>query len=195
MLKCEGLAKGFGEILFEDFNLELDDGEIVAITGPSGCGKTTLLRCICGLETLDLGQIILDKKIITFDKAEARGIGLLFQTPVLYPHLNVEKNLRLGGGGDINKALKEVGLEGFNQRKIDKLSGGEAQRVALARALLAQPKILLLDEPFSALDHRLSEILIDEVRDLLKQRKCGAIFVTHNSNQAEKFADRIIKLG
>lgn len=195
MLKCEGLAKGFESKLFEGFDLNLEPGEIVAITGPSGCGKTTLLRCICGLETLDSGRIILDERDITSDKASSRGIGLIFQSPVLYPYLNVEKNLRLGGDGDIDKALEEVGLSGFNYRKINKLSGGEAQRVALARALLAKPKVLLLDEPFSALDHELSEILIKEVRDLLRKRKCGAIFVTHNSKQAEKFADRIIKLG
>ena len=95
MLECEGLAKSYEKTLFNDFNLELKPGEIVAITGPSGCGKTTLLRCICGLDSLDSGKIILNGIDITLIPAEERGIGLIFQKPVLYPHLNVAKNIRL----------------------------------------------------------------------------------------------------
>ena len=119
MLECTKLSKKFDKILFEDFNLELEPGEIVAITGPSGCGKSTLLRIICGLEKSDSGNILLNQEDITELEPEKRGIGMLFQKPVLYPHLNVEGNLRLGGEGDIESALNEVGLSGFNERKIE----------------------------------------------------------------------------
>ena len=117
MLRCIGLSKTFEKNLFDEFDLDLDAGQIVAITGPSGCGKTTLLRCICGLETLDEGQILLDGIDITKMLPEERGIGLIFQRPVLYPHLNVERNLKLGDKqADIPTALAEVGLLGFEKR-------------------------------------------------------------------------------
>ena len=195
MLSCKGLNKSYEKELFSEFNRELEPGEIVAITGPSGSGKTTLLRCICGLENLDDGQIILDGKEITNLPAEERGIGLIFQKPVLYPHLSVGGNLRLGSkSGDIQKSLKEVGLANFEERKIETLSGGEGQRVALARALLANPTVLLLDEPFSSLDDDLSKKLVQDVKTLLKNRNCPAILVTHNKTIAAKFADSIISL-
>ena len=197
MLKCRELSKSFEKILFTDFNLDLEPGEIIAITGPSGCGKTTLLRCICGLENLTQGNIFLNDVEISNMPAENRGIGLIFQKPVLYPHLNVEGNLRLAskeGDSDISNALIEVNLNGFESRKVETLSGGEAQRVALARALLASPEVLLLDEPFSSLDEELSGKLAKEVRDLLKKRNCPAILVTHNKTIAKSFADRVIAL-
>lgn len=195
MLKCIGLSKTFEKNLFEDFDLDLDAGQIVAITGPSGCGKTTLLRCICGLEKLDEGQILLDGRDITKMLPEERGIGLIFQRPVLYPHLNVERNLKLGDKqADVPTALTEVGLPGFEKRGVDTLSGGEGQRVALARALLANPSVLLLDEPFSSLDDDLSEKLARDVRDLLKKRDCPAILVTHNKSTAKLFADVVLSI-
>ena len=195
MLKCTGLTKSFEKNLFEKFDLSLEPGQIVAITGPSGCGKTTLLRCICGLESLDGGKIELHNKDITNMLPENRGIGLIFQKPVLYPHLNVAKNLKLGDKlADISAALKEVGLTGFEHRGVDTLSGGEGQRVALARALLAKPSVLLLDEPFSSLDEELSKRLASDVRDLLKKRGCPAILVTHNKSIAGLFADVVLPL-
>ena len=195
MLECEGLAKSYEKTLFNDFNLELNPGEIVAITGPSGCGKTTLLRCICGLDSLDSGKIILNGIDITLIPAEERGIGLIFQKPVLYPHLNVAKNIRLSSKyGDISGALVEVDLEGFEDRNVSTLSGGEGQRVALARALMAKPSVLLLDEPFSSIDSDLSEKLVRDVRSILKERNCPAILVTHNINVANNFADSVISL-
>ena len=195
MLKCTGLTKSFEKKLFEMFDLSLEPGQIVAITGPSGCGKTTLLRCICGLESLDDGKIELHNKDITNMLPENRGIGLIFQKPVLYPHLNVARNLKLGDKlADISAALKEVGLTGFENRGVDTLSGGEGQRVALARALLAKPSVLLLDEPFSSLDEELSERLAIDVRDLLKKRGCPAILVTHNKSIAGLFADVVLPL-
>ena len=195
MLRCIGLSKTFEKNLFEEFDLDLDPGQIVAITGPSGCGKTTLLRCICGLETLDEGQILLDGTDMTKMLPEERGIGLIFQRPVLYPHLNVERNLKLGDKqANVSTALTEVGLPGFEKRAVDTLSGGEGQRVALARALLANPSVLLLDEPFSSLDDDLSEKLAKEVRDLLKKRGCPAILVTHNKSIAQLFADVVLSM-
>tara|TARA_B100000674_G_scaffold88613_1_gene61465 strand:- start:13987 stop:14577 length:591 start_codon:yes stop_codon:yes gene_type:complete len=195
MLTCKGLGKSFDKILFNDFNLDLQSGEIVAITGPSGCGKTTLLRCICGLEDLDEGQIMLDGRDITNTLAEERGIGLIFQRPVLYPHLDVKGNLKLGAQDcDVAATLEEVDLSGFENRRVETLSGGEGQRIALARALLAKPSVLLLDEPFSSLDEELSDKLLSDVRDLLKARNCPAILVTHNHDVARKFADSVISM-
>ena len=195
MLSCKGLVKSFDKMIFEDFNLELQSGEIVAITGPSGCGKTTLLRCICGLEDLDEGQIVLDGRDITYTLAEERGIGLIFQRPVLYPHLDVKGNLKLGSQDcDVSATLAEVDLIGFENRRVETLSGGEGQRIALARALLANPSVLLLDEPFSSLDEELSDKLLSDVRGLLKARNCPAILVTHNHDVAKKFADSVISI-
>ena len=195
MLTCKGLGKSFDKILFNDFNLDLQSGEIVAITGPSGCGKTTLLRCICGLEDLDEGQIMLDDRDITNTLAEERSIGLIFQRPVLYPHLDVKGNLKLGAQDcDVAATLEEVDLSGFENRRVETLSGGEGQRIALARALLANPSVLLLDEPFSSLDEELSDKLLSDVRGLLKARNCPAILVTHNHDVAKKFADSVISI-
>ena len=195
MLSCKELGKSFDKLLFNDFNLELQSGEIVAITGPSGCGKTTLLRCICGLEDLDEGQIMLDGQDITNTLAEERGIGLIFQRPVLYPHLDVKGNLKLGAQDcDVAATLEEVDLSGFENRRVETLSGGEGQRIALARALLANPSVLLLDETFSSLDEELSDKLLSDVRGLLKARNCPAILVTHNHDVAKKFADSVISI-
>ena len=195
MLECKELSKSFEKELFAGFKLELKPGEIIAITGPSGCGKTTLLRAICGLETLDTGTINLDGIDITNVPAEERGIGLIFQSPVLFPHLSVQGNLLLGDdNGDVSTALEEVGLSGFEKRRVESLSGGEGQRVSLARALLAKPKVLLLDEPFSSLDEDLSEKLVQDVRSILKKNDCPAILVTHNKKIAADFADSVISL-
>ena len=194
MLSCLNLSKKYGKILFNELNINLGKGEILAIIGPSGCGKTTLLRCICGLEELDSGKILLNGVDITKIPAEERGIGLLFQKPVLYPHLSVSGNLSLASFNNHDKALVEVGLPNFEDRDVDTLSGGEGQRVALARALLANPNVLLLDEPFSALDLDMSIKLINDVRALLKDRSCPAILVTHNIEEAKLFSDRMIDL-
>jgi len=194
MLSCLNLSKKYGKILFNELNINLEKGEILAIIGPSGCGKTTLLRCICGLEELDSGKILLNGDDITKIPAEERGIGLLFQKPVLYPHLTVSGNLSLASFNNHDKALAEVGLPNFEGRDVDTLSGGEGQRVALARALLANPNVLLLDEPFSALDLDMSIKLINDVRALLKDRSCPAILVTHNIEEAKLFSDRMIDL-
>ncbi len=195
MLRVEGASKSFDRVLFEGLDLSLATGERLSLTGPSGCGKTTLLRCISGLEDLDKGTIYLDDLDVTNIQPEKRGIGFLFQKPVLYHHLDVAGNLRLGNrDADVSSALKEVGLEGFANRRCEKLSGGEAQRVALARALLAEPKVLLLDEPFSAVDETLRSVLLKDTIALLISRGTPAILVTHNLKEAKSFSKNVITI-
>ena len=195
MLRVEGASKSFERVLFEGLDLSLSIGERVSLIGPSGCGKTTLLRCIAGLENLENGRIYLNDIEVTNIPPEKRGIGLLFQKPVLYHHLDVAGNLRLGKrDADVFSALKEVGLEGFENRRCERLSGGEAQRVALARALLAEPKILLLDEPFSAVDEELRDRLLKDTITLLDSRGTPAILVTHNIKEAKSFSKNVITM-
>ena len=183
-----------GNHIFSDLKMNLNFGEIVALLGPSGCGKTTLLRMICGLEESNQEEIL-------FANNADENIGYIFQKPILYPHLNVGRNVELGIAGKlskeekrrlVNEELKFVGLEGFYQRKIDSLSGGEAQRVAIARALLAKPSLLLMDEPFSSLDLKTKTRITSEVRGLLKQKNIPCIHVTHDPDEADIIADRVL---
>ena len=183
-----------GNHIFSDLKMNLNFGEIVALLGPSGCGKTTLLRMICGLEESNQEEIF-------FANDVDENIGYIFQKPILYPHLNVGRNVELGIAGKlskeekrrlVNEELKFVGLEGFYQRKIDSLSGGEAQRVAIARALLAKPSLLLMDEPFSSLDLKTKTRITSEVRELLKQKNIPCIHVTHDPDEADIIADRVL---
>ena len=190
-----------GKLLLQDINFSLDPGEILCLLGPSGSGKTTLLRLIAGLEEEYSGQVIFKGKNIRTIPAHKRGFGLMFQEYALFPHKNVEENIRFGlemqnlpNKQQLHKVdtmLELVGLSGFGKRRIDELSGGERQRVALARSLAPKPQLLLLDEPLGSLDRTLRERLTIEIRAILKELGVTAIFVTHDQNEAFGVADKI----
>ena len=203
-LRVEGLRVAFGEMsVLDGLDLTVAPGERVAVLGPSGCGKSTLLRTIAGLQAPVNGLVLLDDDDVTDRPPEHRGIGLLFQRAVLYPHRDVAGNLALGLPRGLKRderkrriasALVEVGLEGFEARDVTTLSGGEGQRVALARALLAEPRALLLDEPFSALDGTLRRRLVETTAAVLQERSLPAVHVTHDPDEAEAFADRVFHM-
>ena len=182
-------------------DIAVGDGEMVVLLGPSGCGKTTLLRAASGLQPLDSGSIELDGKDLTGQRPDQRGIGLMFQDEVLFPHFDVEGNVAFGlrmarvpfaeRRRRVAEVLELVGLAGFEERDVATLSGGEAQRVSLARALAPEPRVLLLDEPFGSLDRLLRERLIDELRPVLDQVGVTAVHVTHDHHEAFALADRI----
>ena len=194
-LRLKNIAKTFNsQLIFKNLNVEVHENEIVALLGPSGCGKSTLLRMIAGLESVDTGRI-------EFAESMQTDVGYVFQKPILYPHLDVAGNVALGIGEKITKKkrkekianeLRLVGLEGFSSRKIESLSGGEAQRVTVVRALLNQPTLLLLDEPFSALDIPTRRKIAQDTRSFLKSKKTSAIHVTHDPEEAEIIADRVL---
>lgn len=191
---------------YPDFNLSLsfalEKGEFVSIIGPSGCGKSTTLSLISGLLPVKSGTITLDGVDITGKRPQERGIGMVFQDYALFPHLNVAKNigypfrLRCLKRKMINKEVEDllafVHLSGYGKRRIDSLSGGEQQRVALARSIAANPKILLLDEPLSALDAALRRRLRDEIRVIHEETGTTFLYVTHDREEAFSISDRII---
>ena len=199
MLVCESISKSYENEVLSNFNLEVGSDEIVALLGPSGSGKSTLLRIICGLENSDSGKVIFNGIDLEEIPPEKRGIGMVFQNLALFPHLNVHDNLKFGlppnsSIARISEILELVGLKNFGQRKIQNLSGGESQRVALARSLIAEPKMILLDEPLSSLDTDIKESLSLEVRKMIKSLSIPAIYVTHDPIIADRMADRIVYL-
>jgi spermidine/putrescine transport system ATP-binding protein len=199
-LTIERLNVSFdGRDVLHDLDLKLSSDEIVVILGPSGCGKTTLLRTIAGLQKQDSGTISLLDEPIQNRLCEQRGIGMLFQRPVLFPFKDVLGNIlfaykkkNLQNMDDVHSVMNEMGLIGKEQQSIETLSGGEAQRVVLARILLTEPKLLLLDEPLSALDVDLRRKIALEIRSILKSRSIPAIHVTHDPAEAELIGDRIL---
>ena len=199
-LTIERLNVSFdGRDVLHNLNLKLSSDEIVVILGPSGCGKTTLLRTIAGLQEQDSGTISLLDEPIHDRLCEQRGIGMLFQRPVLFPFKDVLGNIlfaykkkNLQNMDDVHSVMNEMGLVGKEQQSIETLSGGEAQRVVLARILLTEPKLLLLDEPLSALDVDLRRKIALEIRSILKSRSIPAIHVTHDPAEAELIGDRIL---
>jgi iron(III) transport system ATP-binding protein len=194
------------ENVISSLDLTVNEGEIVALLGKSGSGKSTLLRLIAGLDHPQKGEIHLANQIL-YDKkhllpCEERGIGMVFQDYALFPHLTVEKNIVFGmrGESSIRKKQKVANLleltqmKEFQKRYPHELSGGQQQRVALARALASEPKLLLLDEPFSNLDAHLKEDLRKEMAMLLKKSRITTVFVTHDPADCEAIADRVIKM-
>lgn len=185
-------------------SFSLEKGASLAFLGPSGCGKSTVLRMIAGLVLPDSGSISLDGVDITRMRAGLRGVGMVFQDYALFPHLSVEDNIGYGPvsfGATKRESravaaewLERFGLEGFAKRKVDSLSGGERQRVALARTLAVRPRLVLFDEPLSALDAVLRERLRVELRE--RQRSLGytAIYVTHDEVEADFLADAVLRM-
>lgn len=205
MLEVDQVRVRFGDrVVLDDVALTVNDGEIVGLLGPSGCGKSTLLRVIAGLQLIESGAVRWDGEDLANVPAHARRFGFVFQDQQLFPHLNVAANIGFGLkmarvakptiANRVGELLELVGLPGYDRRSIATLSGGEGQRVALARALAPEPRLLLLDEPFSALDRELHDRLAVEVRGLLKQLGMTALHVTHDPDEAAVVCDRVIRL-
>ncbi|MDR1324609.1 MAG: ABC transporter ATP-binding protein [Treponema sp.] len=200
MLELKGVKKSFDSFTL-DINLEVADGETLALIGPSGCGKTTVLNLIAGLAEAQEGKILIDKEDAGALAPWKRRVSMVFQDIALFPHLDVGKNVAYGLFiRGVSKAerrrvtaevLKTVRLSGYERRRVDTLSGGERQRVAIARALASDPRALLLDEPFSALDTPLRRELWREFPDIRARSNAPGIFVTHDREEAATLGDRI----
>ncbi len=195
------ITKRFGAtVALEDVSLSVQSGELMALVGPSGCGKTTILRLIAGFETPDAGDILFDEQSVLDLAPERRRVGLVFQTYALFPHMNVFQNIAYGlkftksyrPDERVRELLDLVGLAGVEQRMPSELSAGQQQRVALARALAPNPKVLLLDEPLSALDAQLRGRLRREIKELQRTLKITTLYVTHDQEEALAVADRVV---
>ena len=200
-LTVKRLVAGYGgEPVLREVDFEVPEGGLLAVLGPSGCGKTTLLRVLAGFHPITYGEVWLGERLLTSDvPPERRGIGIVPQEGALFPHLSVAGNvgfgLRRGERDDrVEELLDLVGLSGFGSRMPAQLSGGQAQRVALARALAPRPAVVLLDEPFSALDAGLREELRADVRATLKAAGATALLVTHDQEEALGIADHVVVL-
>lgn len=208
-IETRSLSKTFGSFqALNNINLTIQSGELLALLGPSGSGKTTLLRIIAGLEVPDTGKgsVLFDNKEVTFFSARDRGVGFVFQHYALFRHMNIFENIAFGLNvrprhlrphkaeiaERVHRLLKLVQLEGLEKRLPSQLSGGQRQRVALARALAVDPKVLLLDEPFGALDAKVRKELRRWLRQLHKEIHVTSIFVTHDQEEALELADRVV---
>ncbi|MDA0150217.1 ABC transporter ATP-binding protein [Vibrio sp. LaRot3] len=196
------LTKRFGDnTVFENIEFSIEKGEFITLLGPSGCGKSTLLRSLAGLNPVDNGQIWVNGEEITHQVPQQRGIGMVFQSYALFPNLSVFDNIAFGlkmksmGKAEIerqvNRVIELVELKGKEQQYPHQLSGGQRQRVALARALVVKPRILLLDEPLSALDAKIRKHLRQQIRDIQSEMNLTTIFVTHDQEEAMIMSDRI----
>ncbi len=201
-LELEGVTKQFGRVTaVDDIHLAVEKGEFLTLLGPSGCGKTTMLRMVAGFETPNQGNILLDDEDITHSPASKRPMGMVFQSYALFPHLSAEENIAFGMRTKhmpkdyikqrCTELLHLVGLVEMARRYPHQLSGGQQQRIALARALAVEPKVLLLDEPLSALDAKVRVSLRNEIRRIQQQLKMTAIYVTHDQEEALAISDRI----
>ena len=197
-----GASKRFGKVVaLEDVTLSVRRGELMTLLGPSGCGKTTLLNLVAGFLVVDDGEIEIDGKRVNAIPTYKREIGMMFQNYALFPHMSIADNvgygLRMRGIAKpdlkrrVAEALSLVRLNGVDDRRPHQLSGGQQQRVALARALVVSPKVLLLDEPFSALDRNLRVSMQIEIKEIQRQLGVTTIFVTHDQSEALSLSDRI----
>jgi putative spermidine/putrescine transport system ATP-binding protein len=197
-----GLSKGYnGKAAVARISLQIASGEFFSLLGPSGCGKSTTLRMLAGFVAPDAGSILIDGEDIVGRPPEKRDIGIVFQNYAIFPHMNVAENIGFGLRmrkvdratiqRRVGDALKQVGLAGYGKRYQKELSGGEQQRVALARVLVTEPRILLLDEPLSALDKTMREEMKYWIKDLQKSLGITTIYVTHDQSEALTMSDRI----
>jgi sulfate transport system ATP-binding protein len=206
-IRVENVSKSFSAYpALEDVSLAISDGEFVALLGPSGSGKTTLLRILAGLEAPQQGRVYFDGQDVTSDRPASRGIGFVFQHYALFGHMTVARNIAFGlevmkGGPSkadimqrVDQLLDLVQLPGLGGRYPSQLSGGQRQRVALARALAREPRILLLDEPFGALDAKVRRELRGALRTIHDELGLTSIFVTHDQEEAFALADRVAVL-
>lgn len=195
-------AKLAGRTVLQGINFQLQKGNVLAVLGPSGCGKSTLLKIIAGIVQPTCGNITWGSVDISKTPAHKRGVGLMFQNNALFPHMNVQENVRFGlemlsvskeeANDRTIDLLELVGLKGYGNRAVDTLSGGESQRVALARVLAPEPKVVLLDEPFNSLDRALRRTLVDQVFEILRAKKMTSIHVTHEGDEASLFSDSVL---
>ena len=201
MLELEHIKKAYdGVTILNDINLQINDGEIVSILGASGCGKTTLLNLILGLVNADGGKIIFNGNDITDTPMEKRGFNIVFQDYALFPNLNVIKNIRYGlknkpgisSEKEINDLIELLGLKEHLNKRIEQLSGGQKQRVALARTLVMKPKILLLDEPLSALDGVIKESIKAKIREIAREYHLTTVIVTHDPEEALTLSNHVM---
>jgi len=204
-LQVRGVSVDFGGApVLDSVDLTVAAGEIVALLGPSGSGKSTLLRVIAGIQPPTSGRITIEGQDVTRQPTHRRRVGMVFQDNQLFPHrdvlANVEFGLKMAGVSRSDRAgkahgwLERVGLAGFDRRDVTGLSGGEAKRVALARTLVAEPRIVLLDEPLTGLDRELHDRLAGELARILRDSGSTALLVTHDHDEAEQIADRVARL-
>ena len=202
-VSVQNLQKRYaGNPVFNDINCHIERGEFVTLLGPSGCGKSTLLRCIAGLTAVDSGKILLDGQDLVPLSPQKRGIGMVFQSYALFPNMTVEQNVAFGlrmqkvapeeSRSRVLEVLQLVELQDFASRYPHQLSGGQCQRVALARSLVTRPRLLLLDEPLSALDARIRKHLREQIRAIQRELGLTTIFVTHDQEEALVLSDRIV---
>ena len=202
-VRLTNVSKHYGQtVAVHELSLEVADGELLTLLGPSGCGKTTTLRMIAGLVEPSGGRIEFDDQDVTWLPPRARNIGFVFQSPALFPHLSVARNIAFGlsvkgakqaaADARVEEMLSLVGLTGYGARMPSQLSGGQQQRVALARVLATDPRVLLFDEPLSALDRNLRDTLKYSILDLQRRTGKTAIYVTHDQSEAFAISDRIV---
>ena len=201
-IKIEQVHKSYGDNhVLKDINIQIQKGQLVTLLGPSGCGKSTLLRCMAGLEDIQKGAIYLEEKEISKIPAGKRNIGMVFQQYSLFPNLTVEQNIGFGLTMQklkkdviqekIKKVITLVDLEGKESEYPASLSGGQQQRVALARSIIMEPKVLLLDEPLSAIDAKLRKSLQQKIMEIQKELNLTVVFVTHDQDEAMLLSDVI----